>query len=159
MNQIVEKTEKISQNFDVRRIVVAVDLSKHSKKTAAYAAAFAKSFGASITLVHAFAPERITEFTTEEIHESYRQELEATERDLGKLADVVRETYPDCDFEFRVGDPAEQVNVVAKDLKADLIITASHHPDFLSRLFGTDQAPRILHRAQCPVLVYHERNG
>jgi hypothetical protein len=47
MNQILEETEKISQNFDIRRIVVAVDLSKPSKKTAAYAVAFAKSFGAS----------------------------------------------------------------------------------------------------------------
>jgi universal stress protein F len=158
MNQILEETEKISENFDIRRIVVAVDLSKHSKKTAAYAAAFAKSFGASITLVHAFPPEHIGEFTTEEVHESYKQELAATERDLGKLADAIRETFPDCDFEFRVGDPAEQVNLIAKDLNADLIVTASHHPDFLSRLFGTDQAPRILHRAQCPVLVYHERN-
>jgi nucleotide-binding universal stress UspA family protein len=156
MNQILEKTENTAQNFDIRKIVVAVDLSKHSEMTAAYAAEFAKSFGASITLVHAFAPERITEFTTAEVHELYEEELKATERDLGKLANAVRKTYPDCDFEFRVGDPAEQVTLVAKDLDADLIITASHHPGFLGRLFGIDQAPRILHRTQCPVLVYHE---
>ena len=156
MNQIPEKTDKTSESFDVRKIVAAVDLSKHSKKTAAYAAEFAKNFGASITLVHAFAPEPITEFTTEEVHERYEADLRASERDLCKLAEAVRETYPDCDFEFRVGDPAEQVTLVAKDLDADLIITASHHPGFLGRLFGMDQAPRILHRTQCPVLVYHE---
>ena len=156
MNQILEETDNTAQNFDIRKIVVAVDLSKHSKMTAAYAAEFAKSFGASITLVHSFAPERITEFTTEEVHERYEEELQATERDLGKLADAVRKTYPDCDIEFRVGDPAEQVTLVAKDLDADLIVTASHHPGFLGRLFGIDQAPRILHRTQCPVLVYHE---
>jgi nucleotide-binding universal stress UspA family protein len=156
MNQILEKTDKTSESFDVRKIVAAVDLSKHSKKTAAYAAEFAKSFGASITLVHAFAPEPITEFTTAEVHERYEADLRASERDLRKLAEAVRETYPDCDSEFRVGDPAEQVTLVAKDLDADLIITASHHPGFLGRLFGMDQAPRILHRTQCPVLVYHE---
>jgi nucleotide-binding universal stress UspA family protein len=156
MNQIPEKTDKTSEKFDVRKIVVAVDLSKHSKKTAAYAAEFAKSFGASITLVHAFAPEPITEFTSEEVHERYEADLRATERDLGEFAEAIRETYPDCDFEFRVGDPAEQVTLIAQDLGADLIITASHHASFLSRLFGIDQAPRILHRAQCPVLVYHE---
>lgn len=156
MNQILEKTDKPSETFEVRKIVVAVDLSKHSKKTAAYAAEFAKSFGASITLVHAFAPEPITEFTTQEVHERYEADLRASQRDLGKLAEAVRETYPDCDFEFRVGDAAEQVTLVAKDFDADLIITASHHPGFLGRLFGMDQAPRILHRTQCPVLVYHE---
>lgn len=156
MNLILEKTDSTAQNFKIRKIVVAVDLSKHSELTAAYAAEFAKSFGASITLVHAFAPERITEFTTEEVHERYAEELQAAEQDLGKLADAVRKTYPDCDFEFRVGDPAEQVALVAKDLDADLIVTASHHPGLLGRLFGIDQAPRILHRTQCPVLVYHE---
>jgi nucleotide-binding universal stress UspA family protein len=158
MNQTLEKPETNLSNVSIKKIVVAVDLSAHSRKTAAYAAQFAKSFGASLTLVHAFAPERITEFTTEEIHERYESEMQDTARDLDKLAAAVRKTYPDCDTEFRVGDPAEQVNLIAKDLNADLIVTASHHPDFLSRLFGTDQAPRILHRAQCPVLVYHEGN-
>jgi nucleotide-binding universal stress UspA family protein len=41
---------------------------------------------------------------------------------------------------------------------ADLIVTASHHPTFLRRLFNLDKAPRIMHRAPCPVLVYHEKN-
>jgi len=156
MSQVLEKTNKNTNELNIKEIVVAVDLSPHSEKTAAYAAKFAKSYGASITLVHAFAPEYITEFTTQEVHESYREEEREAERALGKLAERVRETYPDCGCEFRVGDPAEEVTLMAKDLDADLIITASHHPHFLSRLFGLDQAPRILHRAQCPVLVYHE---
>jgi nucleotide-binding universal stress UspA family protein len=158
MNETLEKPDTNPYTLNMKRIVAAVDLSTHSKRTAAYAAQFAKSFGASLTLVHAFAPERITEFTTEEVHERYEEYMRDTERDLDQLAAAVRETYPDCDTEFRVGDPAEEVNLIAKDLHADLIITASHHPGFLSRLFGTDQAPRILHRAECPVLVYHESN-
>jgi nucleotide-binding universal stress UspA family protein len=36
-----------------------------------------------------------------------------------------------------------------------VIITASHHPSFLARLLNLDQAPKIMHRAPCPVLVYH----
>jgi universal stress protein F len=156
MNQVLEKTDKNTNELNIREIVVAVDLSSHSAKTAAYAAKFAKSYGASITLVHAFAPEHITEFTTQEVHEGYEEEKRAAARELRKLADRVRETYSNCGCEFRVGDPAEEVTLIAKDSKADLIITASHHPGFLSRLFGIDQAPRILHKAQCPVLVYHE---
>lgn len=158
MNELLEKPDTSAYNLNIRKIVVAVDLSAHSQKTAAFAAGFAKTFGASMTLVHAFAPERVTEFTTQEVHEGYVEEGQATERDLEKLADTIRRTYPDCHAEFRVGDPAQQVCLIAQDLNADLIITASHHPGFLSRLFGADQAPRILHRAHCPVLVYHEQN-
>jgi nucleotide-binding universal stress UspA family protein len=158
MNEVLERTDTKKSELNIRSIVVAVVLSPHSEKTAAYAAEFAKTFGASMTLVHAFAPERVTEFTTQEVHEGYVEEGHATERELEKLADTIRKTYPDCHAEFRVGDPAEQVCLIAQDLSADLIITASHHPGFLGRLFGVDQAPRILHRAHCPVLVYHEQN-
>ena len=159
MSQILDKTNTSTCTLNIQKIVVAVDLSPHSKKTAAYAAAFAERFGASLTLVHAFAPERITEFTTQEVHEGYEEEKGATAKELKKLGDSVRKTYADCYTEFRVGDPAEEVTLIAEDLHADLIVTASHHPGFLSQLFGIDQAPRILHRARCPVLVYHEEAG
>jgi nucleotide-binding universal stress UspA family protein len=158
MSQVLEETEISTHKLNIRKIVVAVDLSAHSRKTAAYAAEFAKSFGASMTLVHAFEPEMITEFTTQEVHEGYEENKRDTAKELNKLADSVRKIYPDCYAEFRVGDPAQEINLVAEDLQADLIITASHHPGFLGRLFGIDQAPRILHRARCPVLVYHEES-
>ena len=158
MNRVLEQPDTGTSNLNIRKIVVAVDLSPHSEKTVAYAAQFAKSFGASMTLVHVFAPEYITEFTTSEVHESYEEEKRATARELNKLRDTIRKIYPDCDTEFRIGDPAEEVNLIARDLSADLIIAASHHPGFLGRLFGVDQAPRILHRAHCPVLIYHEEN-
>ena len=65
----------------VRRIVVAVDLLEHSKKTALYAIALAKGFGASITFVHVFPGETTTESATEAIHRRYEQE-----RDIGEGA-------------------------------------------------------------------------
>lgn len=75
---------------------------------------------------------------------------------LTKLIENLRKTGVKCDDDLRFGDPAEQVTLAAQTLNADLIITACHHPGFLGRLFGLDQAPRILHRSSCPVLVYHE---
>lgn len=143
-------------DLKIREIVVAVDLSSHSEKTASYAAELAKSLGASITLVHVFAPEVIPEFSTEAVHESYEEQRRSAELELASLAEKVRETCVECSTQFRIGNPADEVRLVALSLNADLIITASHHPSFLARLFGIDQAPRILHSAPCPVLVYHE---
>jgi nucleotide-binding universal stress UspA family protein len=145
-------------NASIRRIVVPVDLSAHSEKTASYAMALAKNFGASITFVHVFPPEAITQFTIQDVHEFYEQDLHSAKEELASFADKIRQTYPQCDTEFRIGDPAEQTKLAALELKADLIITASYHPGFLGRLFGLEQAPRIVHRAPCSVLVYHEPN-
>jgi nucleotide-binding universal stress UspA family protein len=159
MNTVSEKSERNTQtpgkdDLGIKRILVAVDLSPHSERTATYAANFAKSFGASITLAHVLAVEPVRTLNANET--AAEEKRHNAERKLGELVEKIRETYPHCDMWFRTGDPAEQITTLARDLDADLIITASHHPGFLTRLFGWDQAPRILHRARCPVLVYHE---
>jgi nucleotide-binding universal stress UspA family protein len=143
---------------DIEKILVAVDLTPHSEKTAAYGAEFAKSVGASVTLLHVFPPEPSVEFTSERVFESFERSRRLMTERLTKLTEQVHQAGVKCDRDFRVGDPAEQVVVAAKDLRADLIITGAHHPGFLGRLFGLDQPPRILHRASCPILVYHEGN-
>ena len=159
MKNVLEKSATEAPALDkddlnIKRIVVAVDLSPHSERTARYSAEFAKSFDASITLVHVFATEPVRTLNANETPEE--EERHNTERKLGELVRKIQQAYPKCDMRFRNGDPGEQITSVARDLEADLIITASHHPGFLARLFGWDQAPRILHRARCPVLVYHE---
>ena len=159
MKTILEKSTDQAKTVDrddpnIRTIVVAVDLSPHSERTAAFAVDFAKSFGASITLAHVFRTVPVRTINANETPEE--EERHNTERKLGELVKKVRQTYQNCDMKFRYGEPAEQIVSLAEDLGADLIITASHHPRFLARLFGWDQAPQILHRAHCPVLVYHE---
>ena len=142
----------------IAKILVAVDLTPHSEKTAAYGAEFAKCVGASVILLHVFPPEPSEEFASEHLYETFERSRRLMARRLTKLIEQVRATGVKCDDDFRVGDPAEQVVMAARDLHADLIITGAHHPGFLGRLFGLDQPPRILHRAGCSVLVYHEGN-
>jgi nucleotide-binding universal stress UspA family protein len=159
MNDISERSGMSTQtsgkeDLEIKRILVAVDLSPHSERTATYAANFAKSFDASITLAHIFATEPVRTLNSNET--PAEAERHDTERKLGELVGKIRRIYPKCEMRFRNGDPAEEIVGLAQEMAADLIITASHHPGFLGRLFGWDQAPRILHRAHSPVLVYHE---
>ncbi len=76
---------------------------------------------------------------------------------LVDLTESVHDMKVSCESAFLVGDPAKRVGELARSMGADLIITASHHPKFLSRLFNLDKAPQIMHRAPWPVLVYHEK--
>lgn len=159
--KVLEKTRRTNRiaatnGFNIKRIIVAVDLSPHSEKTAAYAAEFAKNVGAAVTLLHVFPPEPSSEFGTEQLYKTYENGRRLEVQKLIELVEQVRQTGVKCDHDFRVGDPAEQVTQAAQITDADLIITAAHHPGFLGRFFGLDQAPRILHRASCPVLIYHE---
>jgi nucleotide-binding universal stress UspA family protein len=159
--KVLEETRSVNRipatnGIEIKKIIVAVDLSPHSEKTAAYGAEFAKKVGASVTLVHVFPPEPTPEFAGEGFYESFEQSRRLMAGKLTKLVEQVCATGIKCEYDFRVGDPAEQITRAAQDSHADLIISAAHHPGFLGRFFGLDQAPRILHRASCPVLVYHE---
>ena len=161
MNGILEQVapnEAIlgANNVNVERIVVPVDLFEHSKKTASYAIALGKSFGASITFVHVFPGETIREFTTEDIHRRHELERDIAKDRLASFGEKMRQIYPRSETEFRIGDTAEQVHLVAFNLKANLIITASYHPGFLGYLLGLEQARRIVTHAPCTVLVIHE---
>ena len=143
----------------IQRIVVAVDLTKHSEATVQYAAKIARCFNASLDVVHVFSPAPMYEMGAEGAYNLIDQER----RDLrARLDELVREGHkivPVCESVFLEGEPAEQITALARDVDADLIITASHHSTFLGRLFNLDNAPKIMHQAACSVLVYHERNA
>jgi nucleotide-binding universal stress UspA family protein len=156
--RVVTRPQKNVDDPNIAKILVAVDLTPHSEKTAAYGAAFAKRVGASVILLHVFPPEPSVEFMSERVYESFERNRRLMGQRLTKLLEQIRATGVKCEDDFRVGDPAEKITESAEELHADLIVTGAHHPGFLGRLFSLDQPPRILHRAGCPVLVYHEGN-
>ncbi len=136
MNRILEQgtpneTIAAGSNVHIRRIVVPIDLSAYSEKTASYAVGLAKTFGASITFLHVFSPEALTEFATGEVYEIYGRERSPAKERLAIFASHISQTYPRCQTEIRVGDTAEQTKLAALELDADLIITASYNPGFL----------------------------
>jgi nucleotide-binding universal stress UspA family protein len=147
------------KTFSVTKIVAALALSPHSEATARYALGIAKTLGASLVLVHVYEPIQINEFTTEEGFRVLYQDREVMQRALTDLTKALRETYPACTEKFIVGEPAEELALAARELDADVIITASHYPSFLGQLFGMDRAPKIMRHAPCPVLVYHDKKG
>lgn len=54
--------------------------------------------------------------------------------------------------EIRSGSPAREILAAAADLKADLIIIASHTPDLTNYFIGAT-ADRVVRHAKCSVLV------
>jgi nucleotide-binding universal stress UspA family protein len=156
MNTTSKEQSQPVYALHMKQIVVAIDLSPHSEKTVAYAVGIARIFGATIYLVYVHAlSESEIEYTP--LHEYLEEERRGPEQELRNLCEKTRQIYPNCGFEFRVGNPADQVSQLARTLDADLIITASHHGSFLGDLFNLGQAPKIMHRAPCSVLVYHDQ--
>jgi nucleotide-binding universal stress UspA family protein len=153
------EAEKLEDKLvSIQRVVVAVDLTKHSESTAHYAAEIARCFDATLYVAHVFASEAFYEFGSDGAYNLIDQRRHELQGQLDDLKEQVQKLVPVCESVFLEGEAAEQITALARDVDADLIVTASHHPTFLGRLFNLDKAPQIMHRAPCPVLVYHEKS-
>jgi universal stress protein F len=144
-------------SLDIDKILVAVDLTEHSELTIGYAIRLAKTVNGSIVLVHVYEPYPMYEFPNEYAYDKLENQRRECEMHLVDLTDKVRAEGVACESAFLDGEPAERIAALARQMDADLIVTASHHPTFLARLFNFDKAPQILHRAPCPVLIFHEK--
>ncbi|MBB4954534.1 nucleotide-binding universal stress UspA family protein [Agrobacterium vitis] len=69
-----------------------------------------------------------------------------------KLAALRDKTGISAETELRIGSPAHEILATATERKADLIIIASHVPDFSNYLIGAT-ADRVVRHAKCSVLV------
>jgi nucleotide-binding universal stress UspA family protein len=141
----------------IQKVLVAVDLSNHSKATAMYAAELAKSFDALLSIVYVYKPVPLYDYAKDTTYKRIEYQREELQTLLNELTQRVQKTGLICDSIFLIGDPAEEISTLARDKNVDLIITGSHHPTLLAHLFNLDNAPDILHRAPCPILVYHEK--
>ena len=153
------EAERLSGKLvSTKKVVVAVDLTKHSDATAHYAAQIAQWFNASLYIAYVFSLPPSSEFGIEDAYNVIDRERQEVRARLDQLTEQVHRDVSVCESVYLEGEPEEQISALASDLGADLIITASHHPTFLARLFNLDKAPKIMHLAPCPVLVYHQEN-
>ncbi len=81
--------------------------------------------------------------------------LDATREDaeVAHLEKLLRAQYPKCRSAFRIGSPFEQILNEAVELKAGLIVMASHCYGWFDRLIHGSDAEAVLRQAPCPVLM------
>lgn len=121
----------------LRKILVPLDLSQCSRPSMRYAAAVARQFGATITVLHAGLPPKLA---TAKIASGL------IELDRGELGPDFR-----ADAITRQGEPVEEIVAAASDLNIDLIIISTHGYSGLKHALCGSIAERVLQAAPCPV--------
>jgi universal stress protein F len=130
-------------------IIVAIDVAQLDKaeRLAAKAAMLADA-GAKVTLVNVV--EEVPGYLTIDIPTDLMGQARAdSQAKLGALRDKLG---LDAQIEIRQGAPAHEILASASANKADLIMLASHVPDFSNYLIGAT-ADRVVRHAKCSVLV------
>ena len=144
-----------------RRILIATDGSRLSRKAAEEGIALARSLGASVVGFHARPPMMLPYYgepaivlpkKTEEMLE--KEGFNAAQKYLAKMEAIAKK----AGVEFKgvqVVDysPADSLVRTAKKEKCELIVMASHGRRGISRLLLGSETNHVLTRSRVPVLV------
>jgi nucleotide-binding universal stress UspA family protein len=118
-------------------VLVPLDLSPHSRATAADALELLDRLPLRLHFLHVESP---------------RFETGEAVADFGRLEGLVpAERRGQVALHIRSGRPVDQILAAARDLDARLILMGSHGKGPLARLLTGATAREILHRAPCPV--------
>ncbi len=139
----------------ISKIVVATDFSDASDHAIDRALSLAESLKASVILVHAYGlpvygfPDGVLLPSPEVAANISDVAQEALDRTLNRA----RERFSKVTGVLREGDAREEVEAVARDVGADLIVTGSHGRTGFKRWVLGSVADRIVHTSPIPVLV------
>lgn len=144
----------------IKDVLVATDFSAPSDTALNYARAMARSFGATLHVLHVFEPLWITSADVvgggvalatmiQGLEDTARKQLEeaVTEEDRRELhatsAMVTSES------------PAREIANYAHDQKVDLVVIGTHGRSGISRMLIGSVAEKVVRLAPCPVLTVH----
>jgi nucleotide-binding universal stress UspA family protein len=152
-----ESGSSLLKKLCLERIVVTTDFSETSRQALPVAAALARRFGSTLTLVYAFPASVPAELS--HIGLVFEQQRLAKEAAVRLVSLRERELPVDLTVETLVleGSPAHAISKFATDRKAGLIITATHGHTGLRHLWLGSTAERIVHNAPCPVLTVRQQ--
>jgi nucleotide-binding universal stress UspA family protein len=141
----------------MRRILLASDFSRASRKAFATAVKMAKANRATLTIVHAFAPlmpvapdQYVGPETWEQIDVRERRRVR---HQLAALVRKAKEAGVRAVGLTVDGNPAEQINRTARNKHADMLVIGTHGRTGLAKFFLGSIANRVVATAPCPVLT------
>lgn len=142
--------------IELKRILVPIDFSEHSRKALQYAIPFAEQFKSSIDLLYVVEPTVYpADFSfgqvgfpsvEDELRQRGAEELQALS--AGEFSGRVQSRCA-----VRTGKAFNEIGQYAREEEMDLIIIATHgHSGMEHVLFGST-AEKVVRYAPCPVLV------
>lgn len=143
---------------EMKRVMVALDLSSYSESTFAHALSLARAMKAELTLLNVINTRGLDQLSRFEAlgydisREKYVREVEAERREVFEKEYLPRVGDVPTQVVFRQGITWEEILQAIKDEKADMLVMGTKgHGGMAHILLGT-AAERVFHRATCPVV-------
>lgn len=144
---------------NLKKILVPLDFSAHSRKALNYAVKLAGQFSSTITVVNVVAPVIYAEgmVLPAAMENLDRVSEEHARGELDKIAEEVRGHDVACDTHVLLGHPSDEIVNYAKKKETDLLLITTHGRTGLQHFLLGSTAERILRHAPCPVMVVRDQ--
>ena len=135
-----------------KKILVAVDGSDCSNQAVWVAAYLARALGADLCMITAFDP--VPAYVGKSAYEAaINAQRQVALEVLHKALKLAGELPGKLDGEVQEGRPAEAILRAAKAREVDLIVIGARGLGTLTGILLGSQSLKVLHHAECPVLV------
>ena len=141
--------------MSISKIVVATDFSDASDRAVDYALSLAETMNAELVLVHAYGlplygfPDGVL-LPSPEVAANIS---DVAQEALGRTLEKAKRRYARVTSVLRDGDAREEVEAVARDIGADLIVTGSRGRGAFKRWVLGSVAEQIVRTSKIPVLT------
>jgi nucleotide-binding universal stress UspA family protein len=144
--------------MQIRKILVPVDFSGHSRRAFDEATALAKTFGAELHLVHCyqFLPELIERYGVEPPRSFQNEIFEAARKRMDEWCSEVRALGLAVHSHMAENLPSKEMVDLAKQLGIDLIVMGTKGLSGLKHVVLGSVAERVVRLAPCPVITVND---
>jgi len=147
----------------MKKILLALDYNQGAQKMAETGYTVAKALGGHITLMHTIVDPAYyytTEYSpimgfTGFSAENFQTQIAEIKEAATEFLDKARQHLQDSSIDIIVkeGDAADMILEAAKEIKADLIIMASHGRKGLDKLLKGSVTEAVLHSTNIPLYI------
>jgi nucleotide-binding universal stress UspA family protein len=141
----------------LKRVLVPVDFTETSERALGYALELARRFEAAVTVMHAY-PIPVYGFPDAAYITSAElaaQISSAAQKRLDEIIEAHKTAGVEMTAVLRDGVAWEEINTVAAEQKADLIVIGTHGRRGLARALLGSVAENVIRTSTLPVLVIH----
>ena len=140
----------------IETILLATDFDESAERAFEHATSLGQKLGARLVIVHAFEVTFTgTPYGVDTMPPDVAKRIRAAAAEaLDAIADRARKAgAPRVEAELREGKPWEEIDRVAEERKADLVVVGTHGRRGLSRALLGSVAEKVVRTAPCAVLT------
>ena len=138
--------------IDIKTIVCTTDFSDFSNRAIPYGVALAREFRAKLYLCHVIDLSSVAMYG-EGFSDPLMLESKITDFAHAHLQELIGDTDIEWESLTSVGHTADEIATVAKDKKADLVVSATHGRSGLKRLLLGSVSERLMRTLPCPMYI------